>query len=168
MSDIFAGLDNGGNFECESSPAPKAMHGQLTDRDTAVRFMTAGKATVTLVSEKTGTRFTYKISAAESGDTFFVGLLNGPDNEANYAYLGRIARGIFWQGRKVPRAGDIGRDAPSSKAFDWTWRALMRGNLPSQLQIWHEGQCGRCGRKLTVPESIASGFGPECLGKLGR
>ena len=28
---------------------------------------------------------------------------------------------------------------------------------------WHEGRCGRCGRKLTVPESIEAGYGPECI-----
>jgi hypothetical protein len=33
--------------------------------------------------------------------------------------------------------------------------------------VWHEGRCGRCGRKLTVPESIESGFGPECASILG-
>jgi hypothetical protein len=166
MVDIFEGLDNGGNFDCEPSPAPTPMHGQLSDRDAAVRFMTAGKATVTLKSKKTGTRFTFKLTAAEDGDVFFVGLLNGPDNESNYSYVGRIARGVFWQGRKVPRPGDIGRDAPSSRAFDWAWRALMKGSLPESLEIWHEGQCGRCNRKLTVPESIASGFGPECINKI--
>jgi len=30
------------------------------------------------------------------------------------------------------------------------------------LEIWHEGRCGRCNRKLTVPASIALGIGPEC------
>ena len=30
------------------------------------------------------------------------------------------------------------------------------------LEVWHEGRCGRCNRALTVPESIASGIGPEC------
>jgi hypothetical protein len=164
MSDIFDHFNDSPN----DSPAAAPMQGQLTTARTAAQFMTAGKATVTLVSEKTGTRFTYKITAAEDSDVFFVGLLTGPDNESNYAYLGRIARGVFWQGRKVPRAGDVSRDAPSSKAFDWAWRALAKGTMPAQLQIWHEGQCGRCGRKLTVPESIASGFGPECIGKLGQ
>jgi len=27
-------------------------------------------------------------------------------------------------------------------------------------------RCGRCGRVLTVPESVESGFGPECIGRL--
>ncbi|MGQ4872128.1 MAG: DUF6011 domain-containing protein, partial [Candidatus Thorarchaeota archaeon] len=32
--------------------------------------------------------------------------------------------------------------------------------LPEKVRIWHEGKCGRCGRRLTVPESIESGYGP--------
>ena len=165
MTSFLGDLDN----DTSGFDAPHAGHdmtGQLTTADDAKRFIMAGKATVTLISKKSGVRFTYKISAAESDDVFFVGLLNGPDNESNYAYVGRIARGVFWQGRKVPRAGDVGRDAPSSKAFDWSWRALARGTMPEALEIWHEGQCGRCGRKLTVPESIKSGFGPECMHKI--
>jgi hypothetical protein len=31
------------------------------------------------------------------------------------------------------------------------------------VEFWHEGKCGRCNRKLTVPSSIESGFGPECI-----
>jgi hypothetical protein len=139
---------------------------QLTSAVSAVAFATAGNATLTLVSLKTGNRFTYSIRANDDSTAYFVGLLTGPDNREDYKYMGRIARGIYWHGRKVPRAGDIGREAPSALAFDYVWRALARGEMPAQCEIWHEGKCGRCGRKLTVPESIASGFGPECIGKL--
>jgi hypothetical protein len=37
------------------------------------------------------------------------------------------------------------------------------GILGATLEFWHEGRCGRCGRRLTVPDSIASGYGPECV-----
>jgi hypothetical protein len=30
------------------------------------------------------------------------------------------------------------------------------------MELWHEGRCGKCGRALTVPESIESGLGPVC------
>jgi hypothetical protein len=135
----------------------------------AEKFMLGGNATVTLVSVKTGNRYTYKLKAGINPDDeiFFVSLLGGPDNEADFRYLGRIAKDHFWPGRKTPRPGDIGPDAPSSKAFAWAWNALQRmyGDepIPGQLEIWHEGRCGRCNRKLTVPASIKSGFGPECL-----
>ena len=99
-------------------------------------------------------------------------LLSGPDNEADYKYLGRIARSMFWAGRRVPREGDIGRDAPSMRAFAWAWQQIVSagirgGALPDSLEIWHEGRCGRCARKLTVPSSVASGFGPECITRMG-
>jgi hypothetical protein len=131
-------------------------------------FMLAGNSTVTMVSTKTGTRFTYKIRASEEGDVFFVSLLRGADNTADYSYMGRIdQRARFWAGRKVPKPGDTGPDAPSSKAFLWAWERLCNGVLLDSLEIWHEGRCGRCNRKLTVPSSIASGVGPECAGKAG-
>jgi hypothetical protein len=95
-----------------------------------------------------------------------VGVLTGSDNETSYTWLGRVSRDIFWIGRKFPRPGDISRDAPCAKAFEWAWRQLVRGAIPEQLEIWHEGRCGRCGRKLTVPESVAAGFGPECAGRV--
>jgi len=169
MTDFFAAFPKDAPLVCEAvdSAAPESMSGRLMTAESALAFLRAGKATVTLVSEKTGTRFTYRVSAAPDGtDTFFVALLNGPDNTGDYKYLGRIARGIFWAGRKVPRPGDIGPDAPSAVAFTWAWKALVRGTVPAALQIWHEGRCGRCARKLTVPASIASGFGPECIGRM--
>lgn len=42
--------------------------------------------------------------------------------------------------------------------------AIAGGVIPPSLEVWHEGRCGRCGRALTVPESIASGIGPVCEG----
>jgi hypothetical protein len=126
---------------------------------------------VTLVSKKTGARFTYKLKASDDEKAFFVGVLTGNDNETSYSYLGRIARrpggeDVYFHGRKNAKYGDISRDAPSAVAFQWTWNALTTGRLPSSLEIYHSGSCGRCGRKLTVPESILSGLGPECAGKV--
>lgn len=141
---------------------------RLTTAAAAKAFILGGNATLTLVSTKTGTRFTYKVRANDEGDMFFVSLLNGPDNTSDFRYLGRIAGETFWMGRKTPRAGDVGKDAPSMKAFAWTWAHLVGEVLPNeQLEIWHEGRCARCNRLLTVPASIASGFGPECAGKAG-
>jgi len=143
---------------------------QFKTAESALGFMMAGKATVTLVSKKTGTRFTYQIRQADSGndaqtDLYFIGLLRGPNNEADYSYLGRIAKGRVYIGRKVPKPGDVGRSAPSALAFDYAWQHLERGRIPDLLEIWHEGKCGRCNRKLTVPSSIAAGIGPECATK---
>ncbi len=144
--------------------------GPLTTAADAVQYMLAGKATVTLRSRATGGRFTYKLTTkpprdGRGGPVTFVGLLVGPENTGDYQYLGHIFqdRGTYWHGRK----SRIAPGAPGAKAFAWAWTQLSAGRMPAQLEVWHEGSCGRCGRKLTVPESVASGFGPECITKVG-
>ena len=134
----------------------------LTD---PAQFALAGNARFTLVSKSTQARFTYKVRASEDNATMhFVSVLTGPDNWSNYSYLGFVRSGVYFHGGQKAR---IGVDAPSAKAFDWFWRNLAQSTLDlSKVEVHHCGSCGRCGRALTVPESIESGFGPECAGKL--
>jgi hypothetical protein len=139
-------------------------------RDPAVttRFMLSGRAYVTFESQKTGTHFTYRVAANKKAKSFatapthFVGVLTRPDT---YTYLGCIFEGRRWaHGHKSP----IGQDAPSAKAFAWCWRKLMVERcMPETLEVFHEGRCGRCGRRLTTPESVARGLGEECERKMG-
>lgn len=136
--------------------------GQIADPRQALRFILAGNATVTLVSKTTGNRFTYKVRASEDGAVHFVSLLNGPDNESQYAYFGYVRRGVFFHGG---RKAKVAETAPSARGFKWAFEQFSAGQMPASLEVWHEGRCGRCGRKLTVPSSIASGFGPECEGR---
>ena len=50
-----------------------------------------------------------------------------------------------------------------ARAFEWLWRMLKSAKpLPPTFEFWHEGRCGKCGKKLTTPESIERGLGPEC------
>lgn len=122
-------------------------------------FIEAGHATVTAVSVASGVRFTYRIRASDDGKVFFVGVLSGPDNESSYTYLGIIRDGVF---RRTGKSA-ISEVAPSHQAFRWMYKKLTYEQLPDSIEIWHEGRCGRCGLKLTVPESIQSGYGPECI-----
>lgn len=135
---------------------------RLTTVEAVKTFALAGNATLTLKSLQTGTRFTYRIRLSKDGTIFFVALMNGADNERSFQYLGTIRREVYAHGRK----SKIGRDAKSAKAFDWFWKSVARRHLPACVEVWHEGRCGRCNRKLTVPESIASGFGPECINRI--
>ena len=179
MHNLFADLDRG-EFDAElAGSAHEHEHqdfrGKFSDAVSARQYLRAGRATVTLVSKKTGNRFTYRVSTPtdrETGKpatdgTLMVSVLTGSDNNSSYTWLGRVAREIFWVGRKNPKPGEISKDAPSAKAFAWAWQKLAQGTLPAELEIWHEGRCGRCGLKLTVPESVARGFGPDCAAKLG-
>ena len=120
----------------------------------ALTFILAGKATVTLTSAASGKHFTFKVTKSKDGGAYFVGTLSGPDNNADYQYVGFIPnRGT------APHltAGNKGKpDAPSFKAFAWALKHLVAGNLPDQLTIQHEGRCCACNRMLTHPDSIAS------------
>ena len=139
---------------------------QLREAGIIKRFVYAGNSKFTLVSKKTGIRFTFRIRKKADQDFWFVSLLNGPDNENNFAYIGYIHS--LRDGGRILRHGGAksraGFESPSWKAFQWFWNVLdgERGDLLERLEFWHEGKCGRCSRPLTVPSSILSGFGPEC------
>lgn len=129
----------------------------LTDWKT---FLKAGHAIFTVQNTATGNRFTFRVSKCKDKNIWFVSVLAGPDNGHAYSYLGAIFGSEF---RHTAKAR-VGEDAPSFRTFAWLNSYLHGPNeLPAQVTINHEGRCGRCGRRLTVPESIQSGFGPECI-----
>jgi len=141
--------------------------GQITNADAAMKYMLAGKSFVTLVSLASGHRYTYKIELTDKrnpndADAWFVSLLNGPDNWSNYQYIGLIRGGRFSRTAK----SRVTEDAPSYIGFSYCFDKLSHGTI-SGFEFWHEGKCGRCGRKLTVPDSVAAGFGPECAEMVG-
>jgi len=144
---------------------PQATPGIIQDPAQALRFLLAGNAYVTLQSLRSGARFTYCVTSAGPGAcvtsssstvTHFVKVLTAPDQ---YSYLGCI------YGARHFRHGYKSRISPtalSTVAWSWTWEELQKGQISPDVQIFHSGRCGRCGRQLTVPESILSGLGPEC------
>jgi len=127
------------------------------------QFITAGNATFTTTSKRTGQRFTYKVRQPKADAPHFVSLLSGPDNESDYQFLGTIfPDGKYFHGRK----SRISPSAPSAVAFAWLWENINR-DMSKAVEIHHEGKCCRCGRKLTVPRSVELGCGPECAEHFG-
>jgi len=127
------------------------------------RFMLAGKATFTVSNPETGNHFTYRVRAKDIGEgrtLHFVQVLTGPDNESSYSYLGTIFEGTTY---KHGRKSRISESAPSARAFEWVFSRITTGEDLKGVCVQH---AGRCGRKLTVPESISTGFGPECASLL--
>jgi hypothetical protein len=146
------------------------MHShQFENGSDARTFALAGNAYFTLVSKRTGARFTYRVSAHKADPTiWFVSVLTGPENSRDYTFLGTIFRQNWGHPHRYihGRKSSIGADAPSARAFAWAWERVAKGEVPAELEVLHEGRCGKCGRRLTVPESIASGVGPECAARL--
>ena len=146
---------NSYNFRIFVSITTKSitMTGHPIKHSDALSFILAGKAIVTFLNTQSENRFTFKVKKAKDGDFYFVSLLTSPET---YQYIGTVSNGTFRLGKKSKVSGD----AQSVKVFDYVMRKIKSNTLPSFIEVWHEG---RCGRSLTVPSSIESGLGPECI-----
>lgn len=131
---------------------------QLAPKDVK-DFVLAGNATITLSVNHT--HFTYKIIRSHNNGVYFVRLLSGPDNEQDYTYLGAYITDACLMVPCKTWKGHPSYTWPASLRL--IWRLLYNiENIPRDIRVYHEGRCGRCGRKLTTPESIERGYGPEC------
>ena len=135
-------------------------------------FILAGDATFTIECPD-ATHHTFRVQHVEKNDrwpeSFFVKMLTGPDNENSYSYLGKLN----------DFTGQVVLTAKSKLTADsFTYRLLNRilariwGDDAASFEqhgykVHHEGRCGKCGRKLTVPASVESGIGPECSKQMG-
>ncbi len=94
----------------------------------------------------------------------FVGVLTNPDNTRDYQFLGSIFDGERYAHGKKSK---IGYDAPSAVAFRWFWSVVDHIEQIEGVRFYKSSYCCRCGRTLTVPESINLGIGPECAQQVG-
>lgn len=137
------------------------MKGHKLNNEDAIKFIFAGNSTSTFLNTRSDNRFTFKVKKAKDSDLYFVSVLTSPDI---YTYMGTISNGLYKHGRK----STIFDTAQSVKVFEYVLKNLMKLSLPSFIEIWHEGKCGKCGRTLTVPDSIINGLGPECYKKITK
>lgn len=157
-------------YRCKSSGINLNLmeHSHLIPIDQALSFLCAGNATFTFKSLKNNQRYTYQCLFQEKFDKEYikVSYLYGPDNCSNYGYLCSIETkdGL----PKITFVKSILKDSVVFRYFAHVFTCLLTDMELPLLEIWHEGKCARCGRKLTVPESIERGIGPECWGKANK
>ena len=104
---------------------------------------------------------------------WWVSLLTGPDNSRNFD--GKVGQLVQAKEGSISYARHRGvkLKAESSPVAGFVWlvdqlvedTSASQRKLDEQILIYHSGRCGRCGRKLTDPESIRTGLGPVCRGK---
>jgi hypothetical protein len=120
-------------------------------------YALAGNSTITLQGRTA--RYTYRIKVnkkAGARATHYVSVLRGADNESDYKFIGGITSEGFYASDK----SDLTVDSPCVRAFGWWWAHIDS----SEVEVYHAGRCGRCGRLLTTPDSIRTGLGPVCAG----
>ena len=161
-------------------PTPtETRRGRLTTAESAREYVLADRRracqkwttkVITLESTKTGQHYSYQISRPpgdEAARPWLVKILTGPDNHNDYVYLGLLqeqAAGTYLQ--HTSKSG-LPETAPGWRAMAYfVRRALQGGRMPTTLRVWQEGKCGKCGRRLSTPESIERGLGPECAARI--
>ena len=145
-------------------------------------FIVAGRAIFTLsvpssfVAEHSQCRdrYTFQVKRVDATErwpeSWFVNMLAGPDNSCDYSPLGRLN----------PETGAV-RLVRTTQMNDRSWpvklirrvmaclfevaNAKPEDIMRAGFELHHEGRCGRCGRRLTVPKSIEVGLGPTCAAK---
>jgi hypothetical protein len=131
-------------------------------------FVLAGKAIFTVSNDK-GEHYTFRVHHAKSNigysrETWFAGLLTGPDNGADYQYVGIVQPNDG--GVKLTAASRLTDDSKPIRVLRWALKLVWTGGtLPAGYAVQHAGRCGKCGRLLTHPESLETGIGPECSGR---
>lgn len=137
-------------------------------------FFEGGKAIFT-VTNPSGQHYTFKIRKPRPETPYFVSMLTGPDNTSSFTYLGLYNPTLKMdinQNVRLTAKSRMTNDSTPVKVLRWAIKKVAEANshapiLPTGYSIQHEGRCCRCGRRLTVPESIDSGIGPECAEMMG-
>lgn len=133
---------------------------QFTDSQLLNQYILGGRAVLTLESPN-GKKHTYMYCIPRNADNFpedvrFVYALHGQKE----FYLGMIELDTFRltkHSRFLPDT-EIVRGAQYIEGLRHSQKFLS----DSPMNIYHEGICARCGRKLSDPKSIKIGFGRRC------
>lgn len=125
-------------------------------------FIFGGKSIFTVKNPKTENRFTYKVQKSKKGDLSFASVLTSPDH---YEFIGTL---FSDKNFRRSEKSTISNESKSVLVFKWLIEKVVSNKLPEFIEVWHEGCCAKCGRRLTTPESIVNGYGPECIKKIKK
>ncbi len=128
---------------------------------------------VTMLNPATGVWRTLRIRTFKKKGDYFdgarrVALLTGPDNGSDYLDIGFIVRRGPQAGRLVIYPSKRGNFVAGKSQYERLAAMLVNPEHYEGLGVEFRisGICRRCNRRLTVPESIDSGMGPECAKKV--
>lgn len=141
-------------------------------------FVLAGNATFTVdiphewaATHGSKPHYTFMVRKKEDRSrqgqhVYFVSILSGPDNTHDYKYVGMLnaQTGAVRSTAKSAMPADSLPIRLLNRSLALVWTGDTSPMEQAGFKLHHEGRCGRCRRKLTVPESIESGLGPECRG----
>lgn len=144
------------------------------DRTEARAVIPSGTFTI---ASPSGEHRTLRIRRRRSGDLKgkrVLGLLTGPQNTSDYTEFAFVENDwVFVWGKFRGRTGGRHQLGRYDEHGEWSTFSRVAAGLLDLLSkdgvlrkkgftLAESRVCGRCGRALTTPESIAIGLGPEC------
>jgi len=126
--------------------------------------------TFTVQNRVTGEHRTFRIRTQKEDASFAPGkrtvaLMTGSDNESSYTGFAFVTEdGLAVWSSKRSTGGYVAYAA-------LLWSLAVDGafsQYAEKYSLTASKKCIRCNRKLTTPESLASGIGPECAGRIAR
>jgi hypothetical protein len=126
-------------------------------------FVFAGNSLFTLLNEETGNHVTFRIKKHKEDPIWFVSTLG--------QYGKQVFIGTCGSSKKYKHSqnSDISQNDQKVVVFEWFLNKFFNNQdkYPT-VKIYHHGRCGACYKTLTTPESIKSGIGPICGGKMRK
>lgn len=133
----------------------------------ALRYLLAGESEATFVSGATGAKMQFIITKIEStsgkGDKYVYGIKTYLFDK--WVYAGVMVRDTHWDVFKFFRGsnGELEGDHLNVKSLMYVVNQLYKGQFSLNVEIYHSGVCGKCGRELKMDDSDKYGLGPECI-----
>lgn len=127
-----------------------------TDWELFKRLLTQPRFEFVLRGRRTGNAYTYRVRHAF--DMVHIYKLSGYTKTLVCTFNVRLDGS--WGELRVQHSV---RDYIWSMALMWVLRMLRDGkDIGEQVSWQHTGNCARCGKPLTDPESVSLGMGPTC------
>jgi hypothetical protein len=131
-------------------------------------YFFAGRSVLTFQNPNTGSHMTVKISQARDKQDrkkklpiFFINVSMLGDRETGYVFGGTLFQDTMTLklSKHAPSGSQLG------KIMLFLFHAVQNPQIlrEKRVGVLHEGRCFRCCLPLTHPESINTGFGPDCL-----
>ena len=124
----------------------------------------------TLENPARGTHVTFRVRRPKGFKTMLLDVMTGSDNESSYEYVGSMNRGLWIK----PNTSKASANAQGKlNAVLWYMSNVRKAqageaSAHSLVTLNHSGSCTCCGRTLTNPESLETGIGPICAGRLNK
>lgn len=107
----------------------------------------------------------YDVTTDDNDSRWWViGAMKGSDNNS-FLRFGIVKKDDDGRHRFYHSSeSSVSSEDKTVRVFAALWNTLSANyaQMPQHLEFHHEGCCGRCGKALTVPESIETGIGPVC------